>query len=136
MLRKILVVDDSELLHRMYDLVLLRYRQVGAVILHARNGAEALSMLREHREIDLVLLDINMPVMNGLETLVELNRSGQLPHLKVIMVSTEGHEEDVRRAILSGATAYVTKPFSPTLLHELISTHVLDTPLAAIRAGR
>lgn len=135
MLRKILVVDDSELLHRMYDLVLLRYRQAGANVLHARDGAEGLNMIHEHREIDLVLLDINMPVMGGLEALAALKRSGRLQQLTVIMVSTEGQEEEVRGAILSGATAYVTKPFSPTLLHDLISQHVLHTPRAAIRAG-
>lgn len=134
MLRKILVVDDSELLHRMYDLVLLRYRQAGAVVLHARNGAEGLDMIQEHREIDLVLLDINMPVMTGLEALNALKRSGRLKQLAVIMVSTEGHEEDVRRAILSGATAYVTKPFAPAQLYHLIAKHVLDTTPAAIRA--
>jgi two-component system chemotaxis response regulator CheY len=133
MMRKIVVVDDSELLHRMYDLVLLRYRQAGTVILHARNGAEGLTLLAEHSDVDLVLLDINMPVMGGMEALETLHRTGRTKQITVIMVSTEGHEPEMDRAMRTGATAYVTKPFTPAQLYDLISRHILDTPRAAIR---
>ncbi len=135
MLRKIVVVDDSELLHRMYDLILLRYRHAGTVVLHARNGAEGMTVIHEHRDVDLVLLDINMPVMNGLEMLEALKRSGRLAGMTVIMVSTEGHEEDVKRAVRNGATAYVTKPFTPSLLYDLVAKHLLPSPRVAIQAG-
>jgi two-component system chemotaxis response regulator CheY len=121
MLRKILVVDDSELLHRMYDLVLMRYRQVGTTVLHARNGSEAVNLVHQHDDIELILLDINMPVMGGLQVLNGLRITGRLQQLTVIMVSTEGHEADVERALACGASAYVTKPFTPAHLHELIT---------------
>lgn len=120
MIRKILVVDDSELLHRMYDLILMRYRNSGTTVLHARDGSQAITLIRDHLDVDLILLDINMPVMSGLHVLSGLRAMGRLPFITVIMVSTEGHEKDVEHALASGATAYVTKPFTPAHLHSLI----------------
>ena len=123
MLQKILVVDDSDLLHRMYDLLLLRYRHQGIAVLHARNGSEAVNLIHQDSDIQLVFLDVNMPVMTGLQALNGLRATGRLKNLTVIMVSTEGHEADVRRALESGAKGYVTKPFSAVQLHELIAVH-------------
>ena len=122
-LQKILVVDDSELLHRMYNLVLRRYRDQGAEILHARNGSEALSVIRDTPDIDLMLLDVTMPVMSGLQLLIGLRAAGLLRDLKVIMVSTQGRDEDVQNALERGAVGYVTKPFTPGELHAVIDQH-------------
>ena len=133
MIRKILVVDDSELLHRMYDLVLMRYRHAGTTVLHARNGSEAVNLVHENDDVDLVLLDVNMPVMGGLQVLDGLKATGRLATLTVIMVSTLGHEADVERALAGGATAYVTKPFTPAQLHDLIAGHLGTT--AALETG-
>jgi len=131
-LASILVVDDSELLHRMYELVLMRHRQKGVRILHARNGSEALAII-DGDCIDLVLLDINMPVLNGLQTLTALGKSGALARLRVIMVSTEGRESDMRTAMALGAIGYVTKPFSPSDLHSIIDRtfNPIDARVAA-----
>jgi two-component system chemotaxis response regulator CheY len=120
-LKKILVVDDSELLHKMYDLVLIRYRHEGAEVSHARNGVEALSIAAAIADLDLVLLDINMPVMNGIDVLTALRDSGRLGRLQVIMVSTEGRPEEGKKVLRMGATAMVTKPFTPSDLHAIIS---------------
>lgn len=122
-LQKILVVDDSELLHRMYNLVLRRYRDHGTEILHARNGQEALSVIRDTPDLDLILLDVRMPVMSGLQLLIGLRAAGLLSSLKVIMVSAEGKEEDIRSAMEKGAVGYVTKPFTPSDLHAMIDEH-------------
>ena len=67
MLRKILAVDDSALIHQMYKLFLSRYKS--CKLISAMNGLEALDKLGQEEGIDLILLDINMPVMNGLEFL-------------------------------------------------------------------
>lgn len=122
MLKKIAVVDDSELLHRMYSLVLMRYRAAGAAVLTARDGLEFLQLLQEHADIELALLDVNMPKMGGLDVMRRLRSSGRLRGLKVIMVSTEGREADVQQALQLGAADYVTKPFSPSELHTRIET--------------
>ncbi len=103
---KVLAVDDSDLMHRMYE-VMLR----GVEVLHARDGVQALDLLTAHPDIDLVLLDINMPNMNGFELLAELGRRGRVPSLAVVVVTTEGHEDEAARGLAAGATAYLTKPF-------------------------
>ena len=122
MLAKILVVDDSELLHRMYDLVLNRYRMKGAVVVHAMNGQEALAKLAVHPDTELVILDINMPVMSGLEFLHHCRRENVFNDLIVIVISTEGSRDDTEAALNAAAVGYLTKPFAPNQLHDLIET--------------
>ncbi len=104
--KKILIVDDSDLMRHMYG-VMLR----GAGLYFARDGEEGLEQLATEPEIDLVLLDINMPKMNGFEVLKELGARGLVPALRVIVVTTEGREEDAARGLAAGAAAYLTKPF-------------------------
>jgi two-component system, chemotaxis family, chemotaxis protein CheY len=104
--KKILVVDDSDLMHRMYGVML----RVGGLVA-ARDGEEALAKIVADPEIDLVLLDINMPKMNGFELLRELGARGLVPALRVIVVTTEGRDEDAQRGLAAGAAAYLTKPF-------------------------
>ncbi len=104
--KKILVVDDSDLMHRMYG-VMLR----GGQLVAARDGDEALARIVADSEIDLVLLDINMPKMNGFEVLRELGVRGLVPALRVIVVTTQGRDEDAQRGLAAGAAAYLTKPF-------------------------
>ncbi len=119
-LMKVLVVDDSELLHKMYDLFLMRYRQSGCVVIHARNGAQAVDIVRAQPEVELVLLDVNMPVLGGLDTLRQLKAIGWMEKGIVIMVSTRGREADMAAALELGANGYVTKPIPPQELHLLI----------------
>lgn len=104
--KKILVVDDSDLMHRMYGVML----RVGGLVA-ARDGEEALAKIVADPAIDLVLLDINMPKMNGFELLRELGARGLVPALRVIVVTTEGRDEDAQRGLAAGAAAYLTKPF-------------------------
>lgn len=116
--KKVLVVDDSELVHKMHSLVLQRYK--GCAILHAYNGVDALDQLRQNPDTELILLDINMPVMDGLSFLRTRRESGVFTTVPVIIISTEGSEDDARRGIQAGADAYLTKPFRPAELHGLI----------------
>jgi len=104
--RKVLVVDDSKLMHKMYEVMLRQYPLV-----YALDGRQALDRLQEHADIDLVLLDINMPNMNGLEFLAEVRSNGARKDLAVIIISTEGREEDTQRGLEAGASAYIKKPF-------------------------
>ena len=104
--RKVLVADDSKLMHKMYEVMLRQYPLV-----YALDGRQALDRLREHPDTDLVLLDINMPNMNGLEFLAELRAESAWADLPVIIISTEGRDEDTARGMEAGATAYIKKPF-------------------------
>lgn len=117
--KKILIVEDAELLHRMYELVFRQLRQSG-VLLHAYNGKEALDRLAQHPDVDLILLDINMPVMSGLQFLQYCQGQRVFRDIPVIIISTEGKHEDTMRALQAGARGYLTKPFKPQDLHALI----------------
>jgi len=117
MLKKILVVDDSSLIHQMYRLVMSRYN---CEIVDAMNGQEALEILTAQQDIQLILLDINMPVMNGVQFLEKAAQSGLPARIPVIVISTEGKEEDTIRGLKLGAKGYLKKPFNPTDLHSLI----------------
>jgi two-component system chemotaxis response regulator CheY len=118
MLRKILAVDDSALIHQMYKLFLSRYKN--CKLISAMNGLEALDKLGQEEGIDLILLDINMPVMNGLEFLQRLQKEPAYQAIPVIIISTEGKEEDTIRGLKMGAKGYVKKPFQASELHGLI----------------
>ena len=113
--RKVLVVDDSKLMHKMYEVMLRQYPLV-----YALDGRQALDRLQAHDDIDLVLLDINMPNMNGLEFLAQLRAEGAWSNLPVIIISTEGREEDTARGIEAGANAYIKKPFHSEEILEVI----------------
>ena len=114
--RKVLVVDDSKLMHKMYEVMLRQYPLV-----YALDGRQALERLQAHDDIDLVLLDINMPNMNGLEFLAELRAVGARPDLTVVIISTEGREEDTARGLEAGADAYIKKPFHSEEILALIA---------------
>lgn len=113
---KILVVDDSKLMHKMYEVMLRQYSLV-----YALDGRQALERLREHGDIDLVLLDVNMPNMNGLEFLAAMKGGSVGVDLPVIIISTEGREEDTARGIDAGAAAYIKKPFHTEEILEVIA---------------
>ena len=117
MLKKVLIVDDSPLIHKMYRLVMTRY---GCNFLDAHNGQDALDVLARECDIDLVLLDINMPVMNGVQFLEKAAHTQLAQKVPIIVISTEGKEQDTLKGLELGARGYLTKPFQPADLHEMI----------------
>ena len=123
---KILIVDDSQLIHSMYRLVLNRYE--GCKILDAMNGLEALDILSRESQFDLILLDINMPVMNGIQFMEKLKKENLYRSIPIIVISTEGREEDTLRALKLGAWGYVVKPIKPHMLYELIEKVIAKKP--------
>jgi CheY-like chemotaxis protein len=113
---KILVVDDSKLMHKVYEVMLRQYPLVYAV-----DGHDALRQLEHHDGVDLILLDINMPKMNGLELLAELRARDEWSSLPVIVITTEGKEEATQRGLEAGAVAYIKKPFRSEEILEIIA---------------
>jgi two-component system chemotaxis response regulator CheY len=114
--RKILVVDDSKLIHKMFEVMLRPH-----TLVHAEDGREGLNRLVEHTDVDLILLDINMPRMNGLEFLSEIKKSDAFAEIPVVVVSTEGKDEDTERALAAGAAAYIKKPFQSESILRVVS---------------
>ena len=107
----ILVIDDSAMMRK----IVLRTLKMAEIefenILEAGDGVEALSLLRTNT-VDLIMCDINMPVMGGLELLGKIKEEGLAQGVPIVMVTTEGSEPQVRQAILSGARGYIRKPFT------------------------
>jgi two-component system chemotaxis response regulator CheY len=112
-----LIVDDSSVMRKIVERSL---RQAGielSQVLEAGNGAEALGVLREHR-VDLVLCDINMPVMDGLEFVKQLATVENAKGVPVVMITTEGSETHVVQALSCGARGYIRKPFTADQVKE------------------
>jgi two-component system chemotaxis response regulator CheY len=117
-MKRILVVDDSSMIRALFRQTLASGKDYQ--VREARNGQEALDAIAAFGEPDLIFLDVNMPVMDGLEFLATTAGAGLVERVPVVIVSTEGREEDVQRGMDAGARAYVRKPFKPTELVPLI----------------
>jgi two-component system, chemotaxis family, chemotaxis protein CheY len=116
-----LIVDDSSVMRKIVERSL---RQAGIElekVLEASNGAEALAALNANSAIDLVLCDINMPVMDGLEFVREAAKLPSAKDIPIVMITTEGSESHVVQALTAGARGYIRKPFTPDQVKE----HVL-----------
>jgi two-component system chemotaxis response regulator CheY len=114
-----LIVDDSSVMRKIVERSL---RQAGielAKVFEAGNGAEALGVLKEN-QVDLILCDINMPVMDGLEFIKQLPGVANAKDVPVVMITTEGSETHVVQALSCGARGYIRKPFTPEQVREQV----------------
>jgi two-component system, chemotaxis family, chemotaxis protein CheY len=110
-----MVVDDSAAMREFIVRVIeLSGLEVGSCM-QASNGREALDLLRANW-IDIVLTDINMPVMNGEQFVTSMFEDEMLRTIPVLVISTDGSERRVQRMMSLGARGYVKKPFSPETL--------------------
>ena len=107
----VLIVDDSAAIRKIVQRVLRQAELPLGQIYEAGDGLEALKTLESQR-VNLVLADINMPNMDGLQLLENIKSKEKWKHLPVVMVTTEGSESKVMSAAKLGAVGYVRKPFS------------------------
>ena len=115
---KLLVVDDSSVIRKIIkaaaDMLQMETEE-------AQDGVEALEKLSvAYKEIDLVLLDWNMPEMNGYDVLVAIKKNDKYKHIPVMMVTTEGQKSSIVAAVRAGAANYLTKPFTMDALESKI----------------
>lgn len=119
----ILIVDDSRSMRAVIKKVICMSGFKVDQCLEAENGKEALDLLSSHW-VDIILSDINMPVMNGFEMLEALGKDSLLGSIPVVVISTEGREERMRDAYVLGAKRFIKKPFLPEdikkVLYEVI----------------
>jgi len=115
-----LIVDDSSVMRKIVERSL---RQAGIdleKVSEASNGAEALAVL-EGNAVDIILCDINMPVMDGLQFVRQVVTVDNAKGVPIVMITTEGSESHVVDALSAGARGYIRKPFTPDQVKE----HVL-----------
>jgi two-component system, chemotaxis family, chemotaxis protein CheY len=117
---RVLIVDDSSVMRKIVERSL---RQAGldlGEVIEAGNGAEALAEVNKGK-FDLILSDINMPAMDGLEFLKNLAKVESAKGTPVVMITTEGSEARVVEALSVGAKGYIRKPFTPEQVKERVT---------------
>ncbi len=116
----VLVVDDSSSIRAIIKKIIKVSGFDVAGFLDASDGQEALAVMEANR-VDLVLTDINMPNMNGLELITRIKENDHLASIPVVVVSTEGSEKKMAEAVSLGAVGYVKKPFVPEEIKQTLN---------------
>lgn len=115
---KIIIADDSKVMRKIIENAL---QPLGLGTIHVSNGQEVLDCLeKQGDDIGLVMLDWNMPVMNGLEVLETIKKNKKHTHIPVLIVSTEAEDNKMSKAFDAGAKGYISKPFTPEQLLNLV----------------
>jgi two-component system chemotaxis response regulator CheY len=108
-----LVIDDSRTVRAIIGSIL---KEMGIEVVQAGDGQEGLEQMRRCPDVDLVLVDWNMPVMNGLDFILALRSQRAYDAVRVLMVTTETESAQVSRALSAGANEYLMKPFTRDVL--------------------
>ncbi|MBI4538020.1 MAG: response regulator [Gemmatimonadetes bacterium] len=135
MRKTLLLVDDSILMRSLVKAFLSSYAAYDVEVQYAADGLEAFAKLQGNPDTDVILLDINMPGMSGLEFLEQFKREAAFQGIPVVLVSTEDHAEDIARGLEAGATAYLPKPFTPQQLHALMD-RIFAAPSGGVSGSR
>ena len=117
--RDVLIVDDSATIRQMVKRTMeIAGLDVG-VVYEASNGIQALAQLNDH-PVAVLLVDINMPTMNGIQLLTRMKQNDRLRDIPIVIVSTEGSRERITQLQNIGAFGYVRKPFQPEQLRDVL----------------
>lgn len=114
-----LIVDDSSVMRKIVERALRQAGLDSLVVHEAGSGIEGIEVLRA-KKVDLILSDINMPSMDGLEFLRQIRTQQLAPGVPVVMITTESSEEHVKAAIQAGAQGYIRKPFTAEQVKERV----------------
>lgn len=123
---KVLIVDDSTTVRQQVAAAL---GDTGLEVIEAEDGVDGLEKLDAHDDVGLVLCDVNMPRMNGLDMIAVVSRTERHAGIPLIVLTTEGQPELMRRAKGAGAKAWIIKPFKPDVLAAVVQK------FAALRAA-
>ncbi len=133
MAANILIVDDSATMRRMIRRTLELAGLDVAEIIEASNGIEAFAKLGQ-AHVDVIMLDINMPVMGGVQFMERIADDPKLSQIPIIIASTEGSETRIEKLVETGAKGYLRKPFRPEQVRSLLEPFVgvREQPAAAL----
>ncbi|MDQ3262906.1 MAG: response regulator [Myxococcota bacterium] len=128
--RKILIVEDSEFVHQIYRVAFRKLNQ--PQLTHVNNGVEGLAALEKSGRFDLIIVDLNMPLMDGLTFVREVRRRPEHKDTHVMFCTTEGKDPALRKEIDSLAQSYLRKPFG---LDEIVARLTQVLPQTERRAN-
>jgi two-component system chemotaxis response regulator CheY len=114
-----LIVDDSSVMRKIVERALRQAGLTTMVVFEAGSGTEGLDVLKA-KQVDLILSDINMPSMDGLEFVRQIRAQNLAAGVPVVMITTESSEEHVKQAIQAGARGYIRKPFTAEQVKERV----------------
>lgn len=122
MAKTILIVDDSSSLRMVVKLALNR---AGYEVLEAGDGKEGLAQLEKAGKVNLIVSDVNMPVMDGIAFVTEVKKHPRHKFTPVVMLTTEGQDAKKEQGRAAGAKAWIVKPFNPPQLLDAVSKLIL-----------
>lgn len=113
----VMIVDDSAAIRKILQRVLVQAGVALGAVHEASDGNEALAVLKTNK-VGLILSDINMPNMDGIELLTKIKEDAEIRTVPILMVTTEGNQARVMQALQLGAAGYVRKPFTADQIKE------------------
>ncbi len=119
---KILVVDDCQTTRKILSMYL---KSKGFEVVSAENGLDAIEKLASHN-VNLIMSDLNMPYMDGIELLRTLKSDPNLSHIPILMVTTEADPEEKQKAMEAGANAYLVKPVTADMVSNNIKSIIKE----------
>jgi len=122
MAKKIMVVDDEPYIARV---IKFKLEQEGYTVISANDGQSGLQKIKEEKP-DMVLLDVMMPGLSGYEVCQKIKQDAELAGIPVVILTAKGQERDREQGLTMGASDYITKPFSPNRLLELVKNMIGD----------
>jgi len=122
MAKKIMVVDDEPYIARV---IKFKLEQEGYTVISANDGQSGLQKIKEEKP-DMVLLDVMMPGLSGYEVCQKIKEDAELAGIPVVILTAKGQERDREQGLTIGASDYITKPFSPNRLLELVKNMIGD----------
>ncbi|MBU1356323.1 MAG: response regulator [Candidatus Edwardsbacteria bacterium] len=122
MAKKIMVVDDEPYIARV---IKFKLEQEGYTVISANDGQSGLQKIKEEKP-DMVLLDVMMPGLSGYEVCQKIREDAELAGIPVVILTAKGQERDREQGLTMGASDYITKPFSPNRLLELVKSMIGD----------
>lgn len=108
-----LVIDDSRTIRTIIGKIL---KEIGMEVIEAGNGKQALEQMKLHPGVELILVDWNMPEMNGLDFIKAIRAQKMYDRVRILMVTSETESDQVAKALKAGANEYLMKPFSREIL--------------------
>ena len=120
---KILVVDDEP---HVVELVAFNLRREGYSVVSANNGAAALVAVRQEKP-DLIILDVMMPIMDGIQVAETLKADEDTRDIPVVMLTAKAQDSDILEGLVAGAEVYLPKPFSPLELSRVVKSLLPET---------